>query len=69
MPRSRALPVTAALVVATGLTLGVAGALGMLERPVRDVPVLQWLSPDRPETDPDRVAGAGDVVTPDRDRS
>ena len=64
MLRSRALPVTAALVVATGLTLGATGALGMLERPVRDVPVLQWLSPDRPETDPDRVAGAGDVVTP-----
>ena len=64
MLRSRALPVTAALVVATGLTLGAAGALGMLERPVRDVPVLQWLSPDRPETDPDRDAGAGDVVTP-----
>lgn len=64
MLRSRALPVTAALVVATGLTLGATGALGMLERPVRDVPVLQWLSPDRPETDPGRVAGAGDVVTP-----
>lgn len=64
MPRPGALPATAALVVATGLTLGAAGALGMLERPVRDVPVLQWLSPDRPETDPDRVAGVEAVVTP-----
>jgi hypothetical protein len=64
MPRPRALPATAALVVAAGLTLGAAGALGMLEHPVRDVPVLQWLSPDRPETDPDRVAGVEAVVTP-----
>jgi hypothetical protein len=65
MPRPRALPATAALVVATGLTLGAAGALDMLEQPVRDVPVLQWLSPDRPETDPDRVAGVEAVVTLD----
>jgi hypothetical protein len=64
MPRPRALPATAALVVATGLTLGAAGALDLIERPVRDVPVLQWLAPDRPETDPDRVAGAGAVVPP-----
>ena len=64
MPGPRALPVTATLVVATGLTLGAAGMLGMLEHPDRDVPVLQWLSPERPETDPDRAAQAAAVVPP-----
>jgi hypothetical protein len=64
MPRPRALPATAALVVAAGLTLGAAGALGMLERPVRDVPVLRWSVPERPETDPDGAPAADAVVTP-----
>lgn len=64
MTRPRALPATAAMVVATVLTLGVAGMLDLVELPARDVPPLSWLVPDRLETDPDRAAGAGPVPTP-----
>lgn len=64
MTRSRALLAIASLVVAAGLTLGAAGMLGLIELPVRDGPLLAWLKPERPETDPDRAAGAGAVVMP-----
>jgi hypothetical protein len=64
MAHRRALPATAALIVATGLTLGAAGRLDMLELSVRDVPIVARLVPDRPVTDPDRVAVAGPVPMP-----
>jgi len=65
MTRSRALLAIASLVVAAGLTLGAAGMLGLIELPVRDGPLLAWLKPERPETDPDRAAGAGHVPSLD----
>ena len=43
MAHRRALPATAALIVATGLTLGAAGRLDMLELSVRDVPIVARL--------------------------
>lgn len=65
MIRRPALLVTTTLTTATALTLGAAGWLGMLEQPWRDVPVLAWLAPEHPATDPDRAAGADVVVSPD----
>jgi hypothetical protein len=64
MTHRRALPATVALIVATGLTLGAAGRLDMLELSVRDVPIVARLVPDRPVTDPDRAAVAGPVPMP-----
>ena len=65
MAHRRALPAATALVVATVLTLGAAGVLGMLEHPVRDVPVLRWLTQDGPATDPDLAVDVAPVPTPD----
>jgi hypothetical protein len=51
MAHRRALPATTALALAAVLTFGVAGLLGMLEQPARDVPVLRWLLQGGPGTD------------------
>jgi hypothetical protein len=64
MARRRALPATAAVIVATGLMLGAGGRLGMLELTVGDLTDVAWPVPDRPETDPDRAAVTGPVPTP-----
>jgi hypothetical protein len=64
MARRPALLVTATLTTTTALTLVAAGSLGMLEDPLRDIPVLAWLAPDDPVSEPDAFAGA-DIVAPD----
>lgn len=63
MRRRPTMVMTATLSVATGLTLTAAGMLGMLEQPLRDVPVLAWLVDDRPSTS--TGAGAAVAVAPD----
>ena len=65
MVRRPALMVTATLTTTTALTLGAAGWLGMLEQPLRDVPVLGWLTGAGPGADPDPAAGTDVAITPD----
>lgn len=65
MVRRPALLATATLTSTTALTLVAAGWLGMLEHPLRDIPVLAWLAPEGPVKDPGGAAGADVVVMPD----
>lgn len=65
MTRRPALLVTATLTSTTALTLVAAGWLGMLEHPLRDIPVLAWLTPEGPRTDPGAAVAVDVAVPPD----